>query len=120
MRCGNALPISNCRLTFLEKLQELLGDKHIDFDSLNYLENTSCVLGSELWEDDFSSLLSIVKEFIVDVWESRKLRLYYGENACPGPQPNSSGWDLGQDGKLWNGRSGKLSHSNDVIGGLMM
>ena len=24
----------------------------------------------------------------------------YGENACPGPQPNSSGWDLGQDGKL--------------------
>ena len=76
------------------------------------------MLGSELWEDDFSSLLSIVKEFIVDVWESRKLRLY-GENACPGPQPNSSGWDLGQDGKLWNGRngrSGKLSHSSDVIG----
>ena len=34
-------------------------------------------------------------------------------------QPNSSGWDLGQDGKSWNGRngrSGKLSHSNDVIG----
>ena len=56
-----------------------------------------------MWGDDFSSLLSIVKEFIVDVWESRKLRLY-GENACPGPQPNSSGWDLGQDGKLWNGR----------------
>ena len=29
------------------------------------------------------------------------------------------GWDLGQDGKLWNGRSGrsgKLSHSTDVIG----
>ena len=76
------------------------------------------MLGSELWEDDFSSLLSIVKEFIVDVWESRKLRLY-GDNACPGPQPNSSGWDLGQDGKLWNGRngrSGKLSHSSDVIG----
>ena len=34
-------------------------------------------------------------------------------------QPNSSGWDVGQDGKLWNGRngrSGKLSHSYDVIG----
>ena len=29
-------------------------------------------------------VLSIVKEIIVDVWESRKLRLY-GENACPGP-----------------------------------
>ena len=48
---------SNCRLTFLKKLQELLGDKYIDFDSL---EKTSYVLGSELWEDDFSSLLSIV------------------------------------------------------------
>ena len=37
---------------------------------------------------------------------------------CPGPHPNSSGWDFGQDGKLWNGRngrSGKLSHSSDVI-----
>ena len=42
MCCGNALPIiANCRLTFLEKLQELLGDKYIDFDSLNYLEKTS-------------------------------------------------------------------------------
>ena len=42
----------------------------------------------------------------------------YGDDACPGPQPNSSGCNLGQDGKLWNGRdcrSGKLSHSSDVI-----
>ena len=64
------------------------------------------MLGSELWED-FSSWLSIRN----NVWESRRLRLY-GERA-------SSGWDLGQDGKLWNGRngrSGKLSHSNDMIG----
>ena len=37
------------------------------------------MLGSELWEDDFSSLLSIVKEFIVDVLESRKLRLQVNE-----------------------------------------
>ena len=47
------------------------------------------------------------------------LNYSYHLNACPDPQPNSSGWDLGQDGKLWNGRngrSGKLSHSNDVIG----
>ena len=39
------------------------------------------MLGSELWEDDLSSLFSAVKVFIVDVWESRKLRLY----ACPAP-----------------------------------
>ena len=48
------------------------------------------MLGSELWEDDFSSLLSIVKEFIVDVWESRKLRLY-GENA-PSLTPRGGSW----------------------------
>ena len=44
---------------------------------------------------------------------------YIMVNACPGLQPNSSGWDFGQDGKLWNGRngrSGKLSHFNDAIG----
>ena len=49
---------------------------------------------------------------------SRKLKLYC-DNTCPGPQPNTSRWDLGQDGKLWNarnGRSGKLSHYRDKIG----
>ena len=96
---------------FLEKLQELLGDKYSNFD---LLEKTAYVLGCELWEDDFASLLGM---FLVDVWESRKFKLY-SDSTCPGPQPNSSGWDLGQDGKLWNGRngkSGKLSHSSDEI-----
>ena len=46
----------SCRLMFSEKLQELLGDKYSNFDSLNNLEKTSYVLGSELWEDDFGSL----------------------------------------------------------------
>ena len=75
-------------LWFLEKLQELLGDNYINFNSIKNLEKTSYVLDSELREDDFGSLLSIVKEFLVhvDVWESRKLKLY-GNN---GPQPNFS------------------------------
>ena len=40
------------------------------------------MLGNELWEDDFNSLLSIVtvKEFIVDVWESRKLIIVHKAN----------------------------------------
>ena len=33
-------------------------------------------LGSELWEDDFSSMLDLVKDYIVDVWELQKARLY--------------------------------------------
>ena len=39
------------------------------------------------------------------------------DDACPGTQANSLGWDLGQDGEFWNGRngrSGRLSHSSDV------
>ena len=68
MCCGNALPIVIVGTNVFEKLQELLGDiyiiYYIDFDSLNFLEKTSYVLGSILWEDDFSSSLSIVKEFI--------------------------------------------------------
>ena len=33
-------------------------------------------MGSELWEDKFGSLLGLVKGFILDVWELRKVRLY--------------------------------------------
>ena len=34
------------------------------------------VLGSELWESKFDGLLSLVKEYIIDVWEVRKHKLY--------------------------------------------
>ena len=34
------------------------------------------MLGSELWESNFDGLLRSVKEYIVDVWEIRKLQLY--------------------------------------------
>ena len=60
------------RASFLLKLEELLGDRYEDFEALNSVEKTSCVLGSELWEQNFKSLLRLVKEFIVNVWEVRK------------------------------------------------
>ena len=86
---------SSCRLEFLEKLQEILGETCSDFDTLSNLEKTSYILGSELWaQKDFSYLLTVVKEFIVEVWELRK----YCKEACPGPQSDFSGWDWGQDG----------------------
>ena len=31
-----------------------------------------------------------LKEFLVDLWEVRKLKLY-GKNTCPGPQSDSLG-----------------------------
>ena len=75
-------------------------------------------LCSELWvQKDFSYLLTVVKKFIVDMWELRKLKLY-GKDACPGPQFDSSGWDQGHDGKFSNGRNskrGEISNSSDLV-----
>ena len=34
------------------------------------------MLGSELWESKFDRLLGLVKDYIVDVWEIRKYKLY--------------------------------------------
>ena len=42
---------SNIRVIFVEKLLE---DRHVNFDKLNSIEKTVYVLGSELWEYDFS------------------------------------------------------------------
>ena len=40
-------------------------------------------LGSELWEYDFEQhLLSLVKEYVVGVWDVRKQKLY-GDDSCP-------------------------------------
>ena len=55
--------------------QELLGDRFEHFESLDSFEKASFVLGGGLWEDDFSCMLDLVKDYIVDVWELRKTRL---------------------------------------------
>ena len=50
----------NIRISFMEKLSHLLGSKYSQFLSLNSVEKTF-VIGSELWEEDFYSLLSLEK-----------------------------------------------------------
>ena len=45
------------RASFLLKLEELLGDRYAYFEALSSVEKTSDVLGSELWEQNFKSLL---------------------------------------------------------------
>ena len=47
-----------------------------DFESLDKVEKSSYVLGSELWESKFDELLSLVKKYIIDVLEIRKHKLY--------------------------------------------
>ena len=66
----------------MEKLWELLGNRYAEFDKLNSIEKTAYILGSELWEYDFDDLLSLVKEYVVGVWDARKQKLY-GDDSCP-------------------------------------
>ena len=47
----------------------LLEDDYEDFELLDNVEKLSYVLGSELWESKFDGLLSLFKEYIVDVCE---------------------------------------------------
>ena len=60
----------------MKKLQELLEDNYENFESLDNVVKSSYILGSKLWETKFDGLLSLVKEYIVDVWEIRKHKLY--------------------------------------------
>ena len=68
-------------------------------------------LGSELWESKFDRLLSLVKEYIVDVWEIRKHKLY-DSGSGPGQQLHcqSSPGDLAVIEGLKFGQNGKFGH----------
>ena len=73
------------------------------------------MLGSELWESKFDGLLSLVKEYIVDVWEIQKHKLYDSDSG-PGQQLHyqSSPGDRAVVEEEKNGRfsqNGKLGHS---------
>ena len=73
---GSVQHYSSTRACFIKKLQELLEDEYEDFESLDKVEKSSFVLGSELWKSKFDELLSLVKEYIIDMWEIRKHKLY--------------------------------------------
>ena len=83
---------------FMCKLQELLGDRFEHFVSLDSFEKASFVLGSELWEDDFSSMLDLVNDYIVDIWELQKARLYDENLSIPQSQCQKSSEELGDVG----------------------
>ena len=54
-----------------------LGDKFEHFCNLDSFGKSSYVLGSEAREEKYSSgLLSLIKDFVLSVWEERKVRLY--------------------------------------------
>ena len=84
------------------------------------MEKSSYVLGSELWESKFDELLSLVKEYIIDVWEIRKHKLYDSDTG-PGQQLHSQSSPGERNGKFSQnskfvqngkfGQNGKLGHS---------
>ena len=71
---------SSTRASFMKKFQKLLDDDYEDFESLENVKKLSYVLGSELCESKFDGLLGLVKEYIVDVWEIRKHKLYHSDS----------------------------------------
>ena len=98
----------------MEKLQELLGDSYADFDLLSNVEKTSYVVG-EHWEKNFKSLLFLVKECVVDIWEIRK-QILYGDDTCPSHlQSQSSVGDLGSVTGVDGQSSGKLDKQGKSV-----
>ena len=93
---------SKSRADFLLKLQEKLGNGFERFDALDSLGKSSFILGSELWEEHFDSLLPLVKDYIVNIWEERKIKLYGDDSS----QSQSSTGDLGEFTGI-EGQSGK-------------
>ena len=72
------------------------------------------MIGSELWESKFDGLLSLVKEYIVHIWEIRKHKLYDSDSG-PGQQFHSWSSSGERNGKFSQngmfGQNGKLGHS---------
>ena len=56
---------------YLLKLQENLGNGFECFDALNSLGKSTFILGSELWEEQFDSLLPLVKDY------TRKIKIIW-------------------------------------------
>ena len=62
---------TSIRAQFLLKLKASLGGSYARFEAMSSLDKSSFVLGNELWEEHFESLLALVKAYIIDIWEER-------------------------------------------------
>ena len=90
---------SNSRADFLLKLQEKLVNGFEHFDALDSLGKSSFILGSELWEEHFDSLLPLVKDYVTS---GRRGKLNYMVMTHPSlsPQPGIWGNLLGLRGRV--------------------
>ena len=94
-----------------EEFRPTLGEAFKDFEALDNIERASFVLGCELCTENFNAMLALVKEYIINFWEVRKVKFYYGEPCSTQPQSQSSAGDL-KDGTVVGGqRRGNLVSS---------
>ena len=63
---------------------------------MSSLDKSSFVLGNELWEEHFESLLALVKAYIIDIWEERKSKLYGDVECAQQSRPRSPTGVLGK------------------------
>ena len=54
---------TSIRAQFLLKLKASLGGSYARFEAMSSLDKSSFVLGNELWEEHFESLLALVKVY---------------------------------------------------------
>ena len=87
---------TSMRAQFLLKLKASLGGSYARFETMSSLDKSSFVLGNELWEEHFESLLALVKAYIIDIWEERKSKLYGDVECAQQPRPHSPTGDLGK------------------------
>ena len=85
---------TSIRAQFLLKLKASLGGSYARFEAMSSLDKSSFVLGNELWEEHFESLLALVKAYIIDIWEERKSKLYGDVECAQQPRPHSPTGDL--------------------------
>ena len=107
---------TNSREEFMITLRSTLEEAFKDFKALDNIERASYVLGCELWTENFDSMLALVKEYMINLWEVRKVKLY-GEPCSTQLQSQSSAGDP-RDGTVVGGQRrgtfGKFSHSGSV------
>ena len=112
----------NSREKFMVKLRDILGEAFKDFEALDSMEKAAFVLSCEFWTENFDSLLALVKEYIIDLWEARKVNLY--EEPCSTQLQSQSSVGDSKDGTVVGGQGrgkfGKFSHSGRVTGKLCM
>ena len=78
------------------------------------------MLSCELWTENFDALLALVKEYIVNLWEARKVKLYEEPCSTQLQSRSSAGNPRGGSvvGGQRNDKFGKFSHSGRVTGKL--